>query len=296
MLRLDDMEIFVEVVRQNSLRKAAEKLKIPVSTLSRRLSVLEKEIGVRLIRRTTRTLEVTELGNAYYQRCKPIVDEARVANQSLSDMASAPSGLLRVSMPVDFSIAYIMPLVIKYSEIYPDIDFELDLTPRQVDLTREPLDVAIRLGEQQSSSLIARHLITIPRYLYASPEYLKVNGYPSSPSELHSHKCLIMNTPQERKYWSLLGKDEEAEVELKGRFLMNSIGMLKNLAIMGEGIAMIAPGVVRKEASDGELVRVLPEWSGKPLSVYALTENRLSPVKISSFIDFLYDGLRNEKD
>ncbi|MBN0091785.1 LysR family transcriptional regulator, partial [Pseudomonas aeruginosa] len=92
------------------------KLKIPVSTLSRRLSVLEKEIGVRLVRRTTRSLEVTELGNIYYQRCKPIIDEARIANQSLSDMVSIPSGLLRVSMPVDFSMAYIIPLIIKYSE------------------------------------------------------------------------------------------------------------------------------------------------------------------------------------
>ncbi|HCF1785443.1 MULTISPECIES: LysR family transcriptional regulator [Pseudomonas] len=293
MLRLDDMELFVEVVRQNSLRKAAEKLKIPVSTLSRRLSVLEKEIGVRLVRRTTRSLEVTELGNIYYQRCKPIIDEARIANQSLSDMVSIPSGLLRVSMPVDFSMAYIIPLIIKYSEAYPDISFEFDLTPRQVDLAREPLDVAIRLGEQQNSSLIARHLIDIPRYLYASPEYLRVHGYPRFPSDLCSHKCLIMNTPQERKYWALLSENEEVEVELKGRFLMNSIGMLKTLALMGEGVAMISPGVVRREVSDGALVRVLPEWRGKSLSVYALTENRLSPIKISSFIDFLCDGLRS---
>lgn len=132
MLRLDDMELFVEVVRQNSLRKAAEKLKIPVSTLSRRLSVLEKEIGVRLVRRTTRSLEVTELGNIYYQRCKPIIDEARIANQSLSDMVSIPSGLLRVSMPVDFSMAYIIPLIIKYSEAYPDIFLNLILPPARL--------------------------------------------------------------------------------------------------------------------------------------------------------------------
>ena len=149
MLRLDDMEIFVGLFGRIVFESGGKTKNTSFYIVKKIVSF--REIGVRLIRRTTRTLEVTELGNAYYQRCKPIVDEARVANQSLSDMASAPSGLLRVSMPVDFSIAYIMPLVIKYSEIYPDIDFEFDLTPRQVDLTREPLDVAIRLGEQQSS-------------------------------------------------------------------------------------------------------------------------------------------------
>ncbi|WP_271963883.1 LysR family transcriptional regulator [Pseudomonas aeruginosa] len=294
MLRLDDMELFVEIVQQRSFRKAAEKLNVPVSTLSRRLSVLEKEMGVRLVRRTTRTLEVTEIGMIYYQRCKPIVDEARNANQDLSDMVSAPAGLLRVSMPVDFSISYILPLIIKYSNIYPDIRFEFDLTPRQVDLIREPLDVAIRLGEQVSSSLIARHLITIPRFLYASGQYLHSYGEPSNPQELYSHQCLVMNTPQERKFWSLTNGHEQVEVTMHSRFQMNSIGMLKALAVHGQGIAMIAPGVVKKEVQQGELVRVLPEWSGKSLAVYALTENRLSPAKISSFIDFLHEGLSKD--
>ncbi|MDF5964010.1 LysR family transcriptional regulator [Pseudomonas aeruginosa] len=208
MLRLDDMELFVEVVRQNSFKRAAEVLGVPISTLSRRLSSLERDLGVRLLRRTTRQLEVTEIGTAYFERCRPIVDEARLANQHINDIISEPAGILRVSMPADFSLTYILPLIIKYSKIYSGVSFELDVTPRPVDLIREPLDIAIRLGDQPSSSLIARHLVTVPRYLYASPAYVnsRAEVVLERPEDLYMHECLVMNTPQESKFWSLMSE------------------------------------------------------------------------------------------
>lgn len=139
-----------------SFRRAADSLSMPNSTLSRRISGLEKSIGLRLLHRTTRKIELTEAGQIYFERCKRIVDEARLAHEQLGEMLEQPSGILRASLPVDFATTYLAPLIAKFSVCYPGISFEFDLTPRNVDLVAEPFDVAIRMGSQSDSALIAR--------------------------------------------------------------------------------------------------------------------------------------------
>jgi DNA-binding transcriptional LysR family regulator len=287
---LNDMALFVEVVKARSFRRAAEAIGMPNSTLSRRISGLEKAIGLRLLHRTTRRIELTEAGQLYFERCKRIVEEARLAHEQLGEMLAQPSGVLRVSLPVDFATTFLAPQLAEFSRRYPGISFEFDLTPRRVDLVAEPFDVAIRMGELPDSNLIARQLARLPRYLYASPRYLELSGEPSRPDDLARHECLRMRTT-EADVWTLHDAAETAEVAIGGRFLLNSIGMIRRLATLDLGIAMLAEEIVAEDIAEGRLRRVLPQWQATPIPVYAITETRLLPAKTQRFIEFLRESL-----
>lgn len=143
---LRDMSLFVEIARAKSFRRAAEALGMPSSTLSRRIHLLERAIGLRLLHRTTRRIELTEAGQIYFERSRRIVDEARLAHEALGEMIEKPGGVLRVSLPVDFGAVFLAPYLAEFCRRYPAINFEFDLTPRRVDLVAEPFDVAIRMG------------------------------------------------------------------------------------------------------------------------------------------------------
>ncbi|MNQ08366.1 HTH-type transcriptional regulator DmlR [compost metagenome] len=285
---LNDMALFVEVVKAHSFRKAAEAMAMPNSTLSRRISGLEKAIGLRLLNRTTRKIELTEAGQLYFDRCKRIVDEARLAHEQLGEMLAHPSGLLRASLPVDFANIYLAPLIAEFARRYPGISFEFDLTPRQVDLVSEPVDVVIRMGEPADSNLIARKLASLTRRLYASPRYLELNGEPSDPSELVNHECLRLRKAGK---WQLSHSGEVVEVEVGGRFQLNSVGMLRRLATLDLGIALLPEGIAADDLRTGLLQPVLPQWQASPIPVYALTETRLLPAKTQRFIEFLREQL-----
>lgn len=285
---LNDMALFVEVVKAKGFRGAAEATGVPNSTLSRRISALEKAIGLRLLHRTTRKVELTEAGRIYFERCKRIVDEARLAHEQLGDMLAQPSGVLRASLPVDFATIYMAPLIAEFAEKYPGIAFDFDLTPRQVDLVSEPFDVAIRIGEPASSHLIARPLASFVPHLYASPVYLRRVGEPAEPADLERLECL--NILKERP-WVLHRGKESVQVAIRSRFTLNNVGLISRLAIHGMGIVMLTDELVADDLAAGRLVRVLPQWHGKPVPVYALTETRLLPAKTQRFIEFLKERL-----
>jgi DNA-binding transcriptional LysR family regulator len=287
---LNDMAVFVEVVKARSFRRAAETIGMPNSTLSRRISGLEKAIGLRLLHRTTRRIELTEAGQLYFERCKRIVEEARLAHEQLGEMLAQPGGVLRVSLPVDFATTFLAPQMAEFSRRYPGISFELDLTPRRVDLVAEPFDVAIRMGELPDSHLIARQLARLPRYLYASPRYLEQSGEPSRPADLARHECLRMRTT-EAGVWTLHGAVETIEITVGGRFLLNSIGMIRRLATLDLGVAVLAEEIVAEDLAAGRLRRVLPQWQATPIPVHAITETRLLPAKTQRFIEFLRERL-----
>ena len=285
---LNDMSLFVEVVKARSFRGAAEVTGVPNSTLSRRVGALEKSIGLRLLHRTTRRIELTEAGQIYYERCRRIVDEARIAHEQLGQMLAQPTGVLRASLPVDFATIYMAPLIAEFARRYPGIAFDLDLTPRRVDLVTEPFDVAIRMGEQPSSTLIARQLARLTTYLYASPRYLENSGEPADPAELLQHECI--GYPKFGP-WVLHKGDASCEVAIGRRFTVNSVGMYRSLAVLDQGIALLAERVAADDVAEGRLCRILPAWHGKPVPVYALTETRLLPAKTLRFIEFLQERL-----
>jgi DNA-binding transcriptional LysR family regulator len=281
---LNDMALFVEVVKAHSFRRAAEITKVPNSTISRRISLLEKAIGLRLLHRTTRRIELTEAGQLYYERCRRIVDEARLAHEQLGEMLDQPSGLLRLSLPVDFANTYLAPLIAEFAVLYPGISFEFDMTPRRVNLVAEPFDVAIRMGEQEASHLIARPLAKLSAHIYASPTYIEKHGEPDHPSDLVHYQCLCMwnNT-----VWSLNDGTENVDVDVGGRFKLNNVGMIRRLASLDMGVAILPEEIVSEELPSGRLRRILPEWQGAPTPVYAVTETRLLPAKTQRFIEFL---------
>jgi DNA-binding transcriptional LysR family regulator len=290
MKHLNDMALFVEVVKAKGFRGAAEVIGMPNSTLSRRISALERAIGLRLLHRTTRKIELTEAGQIYFERCKRIVDEARLAHEQLGEMLAQPSGVLRVSLPVDFANIFLAPLMGEFARLYPGIRFDFDLTPRSVDMVAEPFDVAIRMGEPPNSNLIARQLARLPRYVYASPRYLELAGEPNSPSDLTQHECLRMRTAK-GDVWTLHHQEKTVDVTVGGRFLINSVGMIQRLATLNMGIAVLAGEIVTDDLANGRLHRVLPEWQATPMPVYAITETRLLPAKTQRFIDFLRERL-----
>lgn len=285
---LNDMELFVEVVKAKGFRNAAQATGMPNSTLSRRIGELEKSLGLRLLHRTTRKVELTEAGQIYYERCRRIVDEARLAHEQLGEMLAQPSGVLRVSLPVDFAITHLAPLIARFAGLYPGIRFDFDLTPRRVDLVSEPFDVAIRMGEPAASQLIARPLASFRPGLYASPAYLQRAGEPGTPEDLARHDCLSM---QRTGNWTLDDGSRSVTVPVGGRFTLNSVGMIRRLATLDLGVALLTEEIVADDLASSRLRPVLPGWRGAPIPVYALTETRLLPAKTQRFIDFLREQL-----
>lgn len=285
---LNDMALFVEVARARSFRGAAGVTGVPNSTLSRRIGALEKAIGLRLLHRTTRKVELTEAGQVYFERCTRIVDEARTAHEQLGAMLAQPSGVLRASLPVDFATLYLAPLLADFARRHPGITFDFDLAPRRVDLVSEPFDLAIRIGELPDSNLVARLLTRMPVQAYASPGYLQATGVPSHPAQLAQHQCLGF---AHAGTWELHRGAEVVQAAVGGRFAVNSIGMFRRLATLGQGIALLAQEIAADDVAAGRLTRVLPEWEGKPTPVYALTETRLLPAKVQRFIEFLQERL-----
>lgn len=285
---LNDMALFVEVVKAKGFRGAGEVLGIPNSTISRRIAALEKLIGLRLLHRTTRKVELTEAGQIYYERCKRIVDEARLAHEQLGGMLEQPTGVLRASLPVDFAQAYLAPLIADFAQRYPGITFELDLTSRRVDLVSEPYDVAIRMGELPDSQLVARQLALLTPGLYASPGYLAQHGEPQTPEALESHACLALIKTSS---WTLMAGAQGMPVKTSSRFAINNVGMMRRLATFDQGIILLPEEIVADDLAAGRLRRILPAWHGKPMPVYALTETRLVPAKTQRFIEFLRERL-----
>ncbi|MCW2319000.1 DNA-binding transcriptional LysR family regulator [Rhodoblastus acidophilus] len=288
---LNDMALFVEVVKAKSFRQAADVLDMPNSTLSRRIATLEQAIGLRLLNRTTRRVELTEAGQLYFDRCKRIVEEARIAHEQLAEMVARPTGLLRVSLPVDFATTYLAPLLPEFAARYPGISVELDLTPRNVDLVAEPFDLAIRAGSVSQPNLIVQVIARVSAALFAGAGYLARYGEPKHPDELAQHECLAMRAADT---WTVSAGETRVEAKLGGRFRMNSVAMMRRLAALDMGIVMLPERIVADDLASRKLRRILPAWKGPQTPFYAVTETRLLPAKTQRFIEFLRDRLREE--
>jgi DNA-binding transcriptional LysR family regulator len=294
---LSYMRLFVEVARTKSFRRAAESLDMPNSTLSRHIADLEKAIGLRLLNRSTRKVELTEAGEAYFRRCQSIVEEARIAHESLLDLAERPTGTLRVSMPADLATGYLAPIIADFAKAYPLIAFEFDLSPRPVDLQRDPFDLAIRMGPPPTapSTLVARPIAVLPRYLYASPEYLRGAAPLKHPDDLQRHiVCIVEASARPGEVVRTFYRGgESVDVKIGARFAMNSVALSRALAIRSAGLAVLDNVLVFDDVTLGRLVRVLPDWSLSPIQVHAVTETRLLPARTRLFIDFLKTRLRD---
>jgi DNA-binding transcriptional LysR family regulator len=266
---------------------------MPVSTVSRRVAALERRIGLALLVRSTRAVELTPVGATYLARCEAIVDAAEAAHAELGDHAANPRGVLRVSMTADFSLTFLTPLFAEFSHRYPELTFDFDLSPRVVDLIAEGFDVAIRMGELPSSQLTARKLGLLEAGLYAAPSYLAQAPPLTAPADLAGHACLrVRGVVTDDATWSLSRGRERREVPIRGRFVANSLRFVLELAALGLGVIAIDRAIARPHVEAGRLVRVLPAWSPPAIAVHALTPSRLLPAKTKLFLDCLSAHLK----
>lgn len=285
---LHDMLLFVEVARTASFSRASRNLSVPGATLSRRIAAMEREFGVRLFDRTTRRVELTEAGRRYFERCGPLVDDARLAREALRETSAQPSGHVRISMPVDLGVTVVGPLLSDFAHQYPDISFDLDLSPKNMDLVGDQIDVAIRLGAVKNEALVARRIGSVDQRLFASPAYLTLHGDLAEPADLVRHECILLRGPQRQALWRLQGDaDETAEVVVRGRFMVNNVSLMRVLAERGMGIAVLDPSLVRELLDSGRLLPVLPGWSAPRLPLHAVMSSRLQPASVRVLLDFL---------
>lgn len=286
---LNDIALFVAVVKAKSFRKAADSLDMPASTLSRRISHLEKSIGIRLLHRTTRQIELTELGRTYFERCQQIIAQAQNAHEELSQAAESPSGLLRLSMVEEFADDFIIPHLPEFRRLHSGIRFEFDINTRRANLVSDSVDIAFRMGQVSDSGLIARKLLSFKLGLYASAAYLKHAPKLKTPDDLTAHRCLQLSALD----WHLSKDAQRVVHKLKApEYAANNMSLLKRLLMHDSGIAMLSEAMVHEEVEAGTAVRVLPDWCPPDVPVYALTETRLLPAKTRVFLDFLQEKLK----
>ncbi len=290
-MALQDMAVFVEVARALNFTRASKLSGMPVATLSRRIALLEKRVGVRLFERTTRRLALTEPGKRYLERCERIVQDAVAAHEVLKEAAERLAGHLRLSMPVEFGLTLIAPIIDEFARQYPDITVDTDLTSRPANFVDENVDVSIRLGEIRDQSLVARRLGSAARLLYASPSYLAKRGEPRDPKDLGAHQCILQSYMAEPGVWRLVSGKKTLDVDVQGRFSTNNVSMTLKFAEQGHGIAALSPPIVRAAFDAGTVRQVLREWSFPPMPVHAVMTSRLVPARVRAFVEFLASRL-----
>jgi DNA-binding transcriptional LysR family regulator len=293
-VQLNDIALYVEVAKRKNFSRAAQALDIPTSTLSRRVSELERGIGMRLLNRSTRRIDLTEAGKIYYERCRHLVDEARVAHEQLASLSGQPKGKLRISISTSLAQLFLPAVMGAFARKYPDIECDFDLSARAIDPISNPFDVALRFGAQPDSNLIARRLVLMPNQLYASPEYLAANGVPQAPQDLAHHQCLRQTRSKAPSVWTLHSGNTVERVEVSGQMSASHAGVLGRLASSGMGITSLPVfDAMRRAIEQSGLVRVLPEWHLSPIPLYALLPTRNPPAKTTAFLDFIEPHLHD---
>ncbi|SDU15648.1 transcriptional regulator, LysR family [Pseudomonas pohangensis] len=286
-MSLDDAQVFTRVVELHSFTQAANSLGMQKSTVSRRIALLEERLGVRLLNRTTRKLRLTEVGQAYYERCRQIMLDFAEAEQAVMQLQQAPSGLLRITAPIEFGQLFLGQAVGAFLREFPQISAEVEITSRSVDPVEEGVDIAITVGQPQDSTLIARKLFESPRRFYASPDYLDRHGQPATTADLVGHRAILL--PQDNpRYWPVVG-----EQRLCNRCLScNNITFAREAAIAGAGIAGLPSMICRESVESGQLVELLPEAVLPAGEIYAVyPSRRFQAMKVRAFLDFVIQRL-----
>lgn len=284
-MNLNEIAVFVKVVETGSFTSAARSLDMPKSTVSARLSSLEERLGVTLIRRTTRKLHITDAGRAYYEKCQEAILKISEAEEQVTQSQSAPSGLLRITAPVELGGCLLPHVIDEFNSIYPKVHLEVILTDRTVDLVSDGIDIGIRVGQLKDSSLISKKLGMIYFAPFASPKYLKKNGEIKSPKDLENQQ-IIPFAPLSTNEWTLVGNKEKKTIKITKKTLINDLNLIKNLTCMGQGVSLMPTFLCYNEVKTGRLIRILPNWRTelRPVHFVYPSQKFVSP-KIRGFIE-----------
>lgn len=293
-LDLNDVALFVQVVRFGSFAEASRRLGVPPNTLSRRIAQLETHLGTRLMQRSTRKLSLTSAGQDFHERCASAVDGLVDAGQVLVASQQAPNGLVRVAAPADFFDFFLMEWLAEFLDAYPLVRVEFVLKDARSDLIAERIDVAIRGGILEDSSLFARKALDASMdRLVASPAYIKARGEPQTLQDLFDHDCLVFAHPTGRATWRLSGPEgADVEIQVAGRLSGNTAQVLRKAALAGLGIALLPSSMTSREIRAGLLVPVLEQFHRQGHGVHLVYASRRHlPTAVSAFIDMVIDKL-----
>ena len=288
---LNAMKVYCSVVENASLVNAARALNISPSVVSKQLSALEDRLGVRLLNRTTRRVSVTEIGTAYYDRCKRIIGDVDEAEIVISRSHSQPRGMLRITAPSTFAHRHVTPHLPKFIDRYPEVEVQVQVTDRIVDLVDDGIDLAIRIAPLKDSSLIARRLAPNHRSIVAAPEYLKIRGIPGSPEDLLQHALVTWPPGNLVNDWHFLIDGKEQMIRTKGAISMNNGDSILSTVLAGGGLAMMNSFMTGEYVQDGRLLPIMEDYVREDIPIYAVypSSRHLSP-KVRAFVDFLLES------
>lgn len=293
--RLEAMSAFTAVAEDGSFSAASRRLGMPLATVSRKVSELEEHLGAELLTRTTRKVTLTEIGQQFLLTCRRVLGELDEAERLASGEYRAPRGDLIVSAPMGLGSAYLAPIVTEFLAAYPEIDIDLRLSDRVVNLLDEQIDVALRIAQLADSSMIAVKLGVVRHVVCASPDYLKARGTPASIQDLSRHACVTFTALEAPREWTFREKERITRIAVKSRLSVSSASAAVAAAVAGVGVARLLCYQVSKALADKQLRLVLRDYEPEPLPVSLVYPGgRLMPQKLKAFMDFVVPRLKRQ--
>ncbi len=294
---VSDIAFFAMLVKHGNLSAAAQELDVTPPAVSRRLALLENRLGIRLLNRTTRRISLTYEGELYLEEGRRILDDLGELEQRVSSGHSVPKGLLRINATFGFGREYVTPIIAEFIERHPEVEVQLRLTDRPINLAEEGFDVCVRFGHIPDARIVARKLASNRRYLCAAPAYLEKYGIPQTPSELPRHKCIVIHqTNSSVGTWRLSNGSLEEAIKVRGVVVTNDGDAAVAMALRGLGILERSEWHVAPYIRSGQLHLVLPDWVLPAADIYVVypVKKNLS-AKVRAFVDHLADSIAGHR-
>ncbi len=288
---LSAMRAFAAIVELGAFARAAEQLGISTTATSRLVADLEKHLGAQLLQRSTRRLNLTEAGAAYFERCRQILADIDEAEAAAGGSDASPRGVLRINLPVSFGLRYVAPRIPEFCARYPDLRLEVSFSDQVVELVEEGIDMAVRIGLELKTSLIARPLAPVRLVCHAAPAYLERHGWPQVPDDLRRHRCLTYSYAATGDTWRFQHGGREYPVPIKAAFRANSGDMIRLATLAGQGVALQPTFLVGDDLRAGQLLRILPGFEVAERRAWAVYQpgSRRS-ARVQAFYAFLREG------
>jgi len=286
--RIDSLRLFISVAELGSFTKAAEKEGMTPGAASKQITALETRMQARLLERTTRSVRLTDAGQALLERIRPWLSEFDQIEEGFAEEGAAPVGILRISAPVDFGARILMPVIADFMRQWPSVDVRVSMADRMVDLVDEGFDLAVRIGHLSDSSLIAKKIAPACMSVVASPDYLAATGNLKHPLDLVSHDCIIDRNKPAPQLWKFSQGAETEEVKISGRLTLNGATAAIEAAAQGLGIACSPSWAAREALADGRVVPVLTQWEPDHRDLWTVfPSNRYLAQRVRLFVDHL---------
>jgi len=282
------MKIFRRVAETGNFSEVAREMSFSQPTISKHIAALEKHLDVKLLNRSTRQMSLTDTGKQYYDRCAYLLDELAETESTLRNQQSQPAGILRINTPITYGERRILPYLWKFLEKYPELKIDMIMDDHYIDLVKEGVDMAVRVGPMTDSSLIARKIGDSPRVTIASSEYIEKHGAPDDLSDLKNHNCIVYTLLTTCDEWHFSGADGPQTIRVSGRFSVNNPNAIRQAVLAGQGIAVTPIWLVDDCIESGKVKVILNDYTPTPLDIHAVYPDRqFVPAKIQVFIQYL---------